>query len=224
MNILVIEDDERLSETIERFLTMENYSIQRAADGWDALSKLGSNVYDLLVLDWGLPGPSGIEICSKYRESGGRAPVLFLTGRSNMEDLSIAYQSGADDYLKKPFQMQELLLRVSALLRRTGTISLTLVKRGNLVIDSNLFMVTKNGKELHLSRLEFQLLELLMRNPGKLFSPEELLEAFWKERDDKSDGVLRTCIKKLRVKIDDADAPSYVQNFHGLGYKFVEPA
>lgn len=222
MKLLIAEDDQKLADTIAHYLIAENHVVDVARDGSSALDYLSRCTYDLLVLDWELPGPSGVDICLQFRQSGGRAPVLFLTGRTKMEDLSTAFESGADDYLKKPFQIQELLLRVSALLRRTGQVSLTIVRRGSLVLDSDLFRASKDGKEIRLSRLEFELLELLMRNAGRLFSQEELLETIWKDRADASDNVLRTCIKNLRLKIDNPGATSLIQNFHGLGYKFME--
>ncbi|MBX9689723.1 MAG: response regulator transcription factor [Candidatus Obscuribacterales bacterium] len=220
MKLLVVEDDLKLGETVKHYLVAENYQVNLAVNSSEALELLKNNVYDQLILDWEIPGQSGLEICLQYRQSGGRAAILFLTGRTTLEDLSAAYESGADDYLRKPFHMQEFLLRVAALLRRSESVTKSVLKLGPFVMDSTQFRVSKNGKELKLSRMEFELLQLFMRNAGRLFSPEELLETVWKDSDDKTSNALRTCMKKLRLKIDDENQESMIQNVHGLGYRF----
>lgn len=218
--LLVVEDDSSLRKNVQGWLEAEHYLVEAVDKGSDALDFLASYKYDLLILDWELPDMTGIDICKQYRGRGGTAPVLFLTGRSSIDDKEAGLETGADDYLTKPFHVRELIARVRALLRRPAGLNDNILAAGDLLLDSKSFRVTKAGRELRLPRMEFALLEFFMRHQGQVFSSDALLERVWSSESERSPEGLRGCIKKLRDKIDDKNSPSHITNIHGVGYKF----
>ncbi len=221
--ILLVEDDQNLLTTIKEWLEFEHHIVEAVDNGLSGLELLGSYKYDLIILDWELPKLSGLELCRAFREKGGQAPVLFLTGRGTIPDKEAGFDAGADDYLTKPFHMKELSARVKALLRRPAAFVDQVLKAGNLVLDRSTYQVTRSGEEVYLARMEFALLEFFMRHPNKVFSPEAILERVWSAESDRSPETLRTCLKKLRNKIDTQGQPSMIKNLHGVGYKFEAP-
>lgn len=160
---------------------------------------------------------AGIELCRVYR---GQAPVLFLTAGGTLPDKEEGFEAGADDYLAKPFQMEELAMRVRALLRRAPRLPEDILRGAEIVLDRQKVKVTKDGKEIFLSRTEFALLELLLSNQGNLLSQDQIMEAVWPQESERTSEALRTCLKKLRVKIDNPNEPSLITNVHGIGYRF----
>lgn len=217
--ILVVEDDDDLRSNLQEWLTREHHIVDAAGDGNDGLAFARSSQYDVLVLDWELPGMSGLDICKQYRSKGGTAPILFLTGRKEIGDKVAGLESGADDYLTKPFHVQELMVRIKALLRRPQTLGGELLKAGDLVLDTKNYTVSRDNKPIHLPRMEFALLEFFMRHQGHVFSAETLLERVWPAESERSPESLRTSLKKLRDKIDVKGEPSLIKNIHGVGYK-----
>jgi DNA-binding response OmpR family regulator len=217
--ILVVEDDPHLSSLIRNLLVAERHVAETAVDGNDALAMLKMFKYDLVVLDWMLPGMTGNTICREYRDRGGAAPILMLTSKSSIEEKEAGLDSGADDYLTKPFDPRELLARIRALLRRPQAVNSSKdLSIGDLALDTKACKVFKGGIELKLLPKEFNLLELFMRYPNQVFSPEALLERVWTADSAASFDTVRTYIKTLRKKIDSPGTASAIRTVHGVGY------
>jgi DNA-binding response OmpR family regulator len=221
--ILVVDDDKALSGTVVKWLTFEHYTVELVDNGEDATEHLKFYKFDLIILDWNLPGKQGVDVCKEFRASGGITPILMLTGKDTVDDKEKGFDSGADDYLTKPFHLKELSLRVRALLRRSGTIKEDILSSGKLALDPKTFKARLNGTNIDLSQQEFALLEFFMRNPGHVFSPEALLDRVWKSSSDVSPGAVRTYIKRLRQKLDKDPESSWIRNVHGVGYSFDPP-
>ena len=218
--ILLVEDDAKLLQTVQGWLEIDGYVVEAVSDGNRAVELLAIKNYDLIIVDWMLPGLTGLEICKHYRNAGGTTPLLFLTGRDTLMDKEEGFVAGGDDYLTKPFQIRELTLRVQALLRRSQNTVLDIMRAGGLVLNSRDLRVTYEGKEIHLARMEFALLEFFMRSPGQLFTQDQILESVWTDESERSPEALRTCLKKLRRKIDGDRPNSFISNVHGIGYRF----
>lgn len=216
--IFIVDDDPELLDALKGWLSRENYLVESAATQRDAVASLSSYDYDVLVLDWTLPDGTGYEICKYYRGKGGAAPILMLTGRSSVDDKAAGLDAGADDYLTKPFHVKELGARLRSLLRRPRNVRTDILKVRNLELDPINHQVSRDGVQIHLAPTEFNLLEFLMRHEGSLFSPETILARVWSADSDRSPYTLRTCIKKLRERIDEPGKPSIIKNVRGLGY------
>jgi len=217
--ILLVEDDKVLAEMVTDWLTHEHYQVDCLHSGRDGLDRLKFYSYDLVILDWDLPELSGIDILKEYRDKGGATPVLMLTGKSTVDEKLVGLDSGADDYLTKPFHMKELSARLRSLLRRPQAMHANLLKARNLELDATLYRVTKDGVEIELLPKEFALLEFLMRHPNQVFSAEALLDRVWKADSDATTEAIRSCFKRLRKKIDVDDGEPILKNVHGVGYK-----
>lgn len=218
--ILVVEDDPQVSQVVEEALCAYNHIVDIVEEGAEGLERLTYYHYDLAIIDWMLPGLTGIEICQKYRSNGGQIPVLFLTGQSDVPDKVKAFDSGADDYLTKPFAFSELMARVRALLRRPPQLTEKVLESGGLVMELSTCSVLKNGQKVNLAPSEFALLELFMKNPGRLFSSDDLLNRVFKTESEATDEAVRQRVLRLRKKIAIDDKPSVIKTVKGLGYKF----
>lgn len=218
--ILVIEDDSQVSSVVEEALCAFNHIVEIVDEGSEGLERLTYYHYDLAIIDWMLPGLTGIEICQKYRSNGGQIPVLFLTGQSDVPDKVKAFDSGADDYLTKPFAFSELMARVRALLRRPPQLAEKVLESGELVMELSTCSVLKSGQKVNLAPSEFALLELFMKNPGRLFSSDDLLNRVFKTESEATDEAVRQRVLRLRKKIAIEDKPSVIKTVKGLGYKF----
>lgn len=216
--ILIVEDDEESRRVLYSFLIFDNHRVESLSDGLEASEHLKAFGYDLVILDWDLPGTSGFEICRNFRLNGGKAPILMLTGKSSLDDKEAALDSGADDYLTKPFELRELGARVRALLRRPGVIARKEQDIGGLVLDPGRMRVTKDGQHFTLLPKEFQLLEFLMRHPNQVFTNEAILNNVWPSDADASPEAIRSTIKRLRKKIDPDG--NLIRTMHGVGYIF----
>lgn len=216
--ILVIEDDIRVSCVVEEALKSQNYIVDVASDGTHGLEFLMQFDYDLAVIDWSLPGMTGYDLCKQYRKSGGRASVLFLTGKTEMPDRVQALDAGADDYLTKPFHFAELLARVRALLRRANIAPKSILQVGHVELDLNSCTAKIDGTPVTLAANEYQLLELFMKNPGRVYSSEELLAKLFDSENEAGDEAVRQRILRLRKKIDIEGRPSVIKTVKGLGY------
>jgi two-component system, OmpR family, response regulator len=221
--ILVVEDDKLLGPTIQDWLKDNNHTVELVADGREGLDRLKFYEYDLIILDWQLPAVSGLEICKHYRESGGKTPILFLTGMTEIHDKEAGLDTGADDYLTKPFEMRELSARLRALLRRAPLCGGNILEAGDLVLDTAACKLTKCGVEIELFPKEITLLEFFMRHPGQVFNADALLNKVWSSESDVSPDSIRSHIARLRSKIDGNDKPSMLRTVRGLGYKFEAP-
>ena len=219
--ILIVEDDVQLAEIVGRWLTNEHHVVELVEDGEDALSRLKIYSYELIILDWSLPGMEGIEILTRFRGAGGQTPILMLTGKRTIEDKMTGLDSGADDYLTKPFHGKELTARVRALLRRPVDVLDNVLKIGDVELDSRNFTVSRGNEPIKLVPKEFALLEFFMRHPGRYFTANKLLNEVWPSESEASTDALTTCLKRLRRKIDREGEESVIKNVHGMGYAFI---
>lgn len=216
--IVVVEDDKDLVNLIKGILSVERHTIDSVHDGHEALAIIQMHPYDLVILDWMLPGRTGTEICKDYRARGGAAPILMLTAKSTIDDRAEGLDSGADDYLTKPFHPKEFTARVRALLRRPQAVMAKTMKAADIELDPSQIKVFKANKEIHLLPKEFALLELFLRYPTQVFSAEALLDRVWNTDSSASLDTVRTYIKTLRKKIDTNSKDSLIRTVHGVGY------
>jgi DNA-binding response OmpR family regulator len=220
--ILLVEDDEDLANTVRTFLLFEHHTVEHIKDGQIAHEHLRTFQYELIILDWTLPTLSGMEILRRFRELGGTTPVIMLTGHDTVEEKERGLDSGADDYLTKPFQLKELGARLRALLRRSPAVSNSnALKAGNITIDTQKYRVTVNGEPVTLVPREFQLLEFFMRHPNQVLSPEALLNRVWPSDSEATTEALRTALKRLRKKVDPGG--NLLRTVHGVGYILEVP-
>ena len=217
--ILIVEDDEILCGRLEKLLEAEKYTVDATNDGADGLAMLQQYQYDIAILDWNLPSMKGPEIVRNYREHGGATRIIMLTGEDAISNKEQGYDAGVDDYLTKPFHLKELTLRLKALLRRPNEQPTKTLTVGELSIDVESHIVVFAGVTLKLQKLEFALLEYLMRNVGKVFSAEILLERVWPADSEASIETLRGYIKTLKKKMVAVSEKPSIRNLHGVGYK-----
>jgi two-component system, OmpR family, response regulator len=214
--ILIVEDDESLLTVLIESL-IDEHVVDTCIDGEQGFFMLANNGYDAAILDCNLPGLSGVDICKRYRAEGGITPIILLTANDSLKDRVSGLNSGADDYLTKPFQIMELNARIKAIFRRLERGSaLDKLIVGSLCIEPTKFRVTLNDKEVRLNRKEFAILELLVRYSGTIFNADEIIGRAWKIDDTPSSAVVRSHIKSLRKKLGDKDI---VQTVYGLGYR-----
>jgi DNA-binding response OmpR family regulator len=219
--ILVVEDDEDMAAVVEDALTHERHTVEVFNNGQYAWDALKDNSYELLVLDWELPQLSGIQILQRYRNAGGKSPVIMLTGKSGMVHKEQGFETGADDYLAKPFHVRELVMRVRALLRRSPQTIRDELSVGALVLETTRHRLTKNGVEIRLLPRDFALLEFFMRHPDEIFSSDTLLARVWHQDSEASPEGLRVAIRRVRKAIDSSDdvSQSMIENVPRVGYR-----
>ncbi len=218
--MLLVEDETKVARALQEGLTAEGYSVSVAATGEEAFFILTTQTFDLLLLDLMLPGRSGLEILSALRQRDFRTPVLVLTAKDSIEDRVTGLDTGADDYLVKPFAFAELLARIRALLRRGGADRIKKRKLADLELDSGTRRVTRGGQEIELTPREFDLLEYLMRYQGQTVSREMLAREVWQvsARATPMDNVIDVHIARLRKKIDDPFGVSLLRTIRGVGF------
>ena len=219
--ILFVEDDKDLSAVVNEWLTADGYTVEVAHDGLTGWEFLRQYNYDVVSLDWNLPGLSGPAMCGRYRAAGGVAPVIMLTAKSQITEKVEGFDSGVDDYLTKPFNLKELSARLRALLRRPQAVVTNVITNGYLELDVVKRRITKGGVEIHLLPRDFELLEFMMRHLDEVFSSEALLQRIWGSDAEATSDALRTSIKRLRQKLDvsDSDAQSFIENIPRVGYR-----
>lgn len=219
MKILIIEDEPGIRSFIREGLKEEGYAVDEASDGTAGLKLALTNDagYDLLLIDWMLPGLSGIEVCRQIRESRSQVPVIFLTARDAVQDTVLALETGANDYIKKPFSFEELLARVRVQLR-TKNDEINQLRHQNLLVDLNKHQVWKGNEEVILTQKEFALLEFLMRNSGKVCSRTGIIEHVWDIHFDYDTSVIDVYINALRKKLDPGAEKSLIRTIRGVGY------
>jgi DNA-binding response OmpR family regulator len=218
MRILLIEDEEAMAQVIIWGLEQERFSIDWEKDGISGLKSARENDYTLIILDWMLPGMDGLQVCAELRRRGSRTPILMLTARSTTSDRVVGLNTGADDYLPKPFDFNELLARIRALLRRDMVNRNTLIRIEDLEIDTVARTVTRGGVDIPLSRREFELLCALAMHEGRVLTREVIQERIWVDTDAFSNTV-DVKIVLLRKKIDAGRARPLIQTVRGLGYR-----
>jgi two-component system phosphate regulon response regulator PhoB len=225
MRVLIIEDEEPLTELLRYNLEAEGYDVASVARGDDAEIQLQEQVPDLVLLDWMLPGLSGIELCRRIRarEETRRLPVIMLTARGEEGDRVRGLATGADDYIVKPFSVPELVARVRALLRRAKpSLVSTLLVAGDLELDRETRRVRRSGNELHLGPTEFKLLEFLMQSPGRVFTREQLLDGVWGRDIYIDERTVDVHVGRLRKAINQPRKPDPIRTVRGAGYSFDE--
>jgi two-component system, OmpR family, manganese sensing response regulator len=223
MKILLVDDEIEMAEPLSRLLTREGYEIDVAHDGDRGLQLASGSQYDLLILDWMLPGRSGLEICQSLRSRGDATPVLFLTAKDTIDDRVQGLDAGADDYIVKPFELRELLARVRALLRRPTTIEPVAVARlrvDGLELDVQNQVAYRNGRAIELSEKESQLLAYLMRQPNQLLTHEQISQYLWSESEKPTSNALVAQIRLLRRKIEAKGETPLITTVYGKGYRF----
>ncbi len=219
MRLLVIEDDKETAYAIKEVLA-DNYVVELAFTGQEGLEKIFANEYDLITLDLNLPDKSGLEVCKNIRSKGITIPILMLTGQDEMSTKIAGLDFGADDYLLKPFNFEELLARIRVLLRRHHPHHMTnTLHVGNLTLDLTKKVVKRGSKTIPLRRKELSLLEYLMRNRGKVITREMILNHVWSSIEDPSTNTIDVHIKYLRDQIDKPFLKKLIKTVHGLGYK-----
>jgi DNA-binding response OmpR family regulator len=221
MNLLVVEDDPRVADFLARGLRAEGYLITVARTGPEGLELGRSQPFDLIVLDLMLPGLSGLEVCQELRARQVLTPILMLTALDTTEDKIKGLRLGADDYLIKPFDVDELLARIEALIRRNRgfTADSKQLVVGDLVFDRETLTVRRGNRPVDLTAKELALLELLMSAPGKVFSRERILNRVWGYAEDPLTNVVDVYIRRLRSKIEQGTATPLIKTLRGIGYK-----
>ena len=223
MKILVVDDERAVRESLRRALELEGYEIELAADGSEALYRLeGSEEPDAMILDVLMPGVDGLEVCRRLRGTGSKLPVLMLTARTEVEDRVAGLDAGADDYVTKPFALEELLARVRALLRRTTDEEGDVVRFADLELDPTTRDVTRGGRPIELTRTEFSLLELFMSNPRQVLTRTIIFERVWGYDFGYASNSLDVYIGYLRRKTEAEGEPRLIQTVRGVGYALRE--
>lgn len=217
IRILVVEDEPGIASFIKQGLEEEFYLVDTVGEGTEGLRLALSGDYDLLLLDWMLPGISGIEICRQFRKKFPEPPIIFLTAKDTVQETIFGLQAGANDYLKKPFDFEELVERIKVQLRHKtgGHERLTL---GNLSLNTGTHQVHKGEEEVALTQKEFALLEFLMRNKGKVCKRTRIMKNVWDIHFDYNTGVLDVYINSLRKKLGLQKEEDYIQTIRGIGY------
>ena len=215
--VLIVEDDVDIADVLRRSLRNEGYEVKTSADGVEALDIAAGFVPDLVVLDLGLPGMDGVEVCRRLR-SDGDVPILMLTARAETEDRVTGLDSGADDYLVKPFERQELLARIRALLRRRPPRGSASLEVGDLVLNPDTREVRRGEREIELTNREFELLEFLMRNERLVVSRERLLDEVWGYDPMAATNTIDVFISNLRRKLEDGGESRLLHTKRGAGY------
>jgi two-component system copper resistance phosphate regulon response regulator CusR len=219
MRLLVVEDDARLADMLARSLREQGYAVDMAADGDRAYYQARVNEYDGIVLDLGLPKRDGIEVSQALRREGKRVPILMLTARDAVRDRVAGLDAGADDYLTKPFALEELHARLRALLRRLPNVLPPTLTVGDLTVDTRSQTVRRGERVLALTMKEYALLEYLARNAGRVVGRAELCEHVWDENHDPFSNALEVYINRLRRKVDDGTDRPLIHTHRGAGYR-----
>jgi DNA-binding response OmpR family regulator len=218
MKLLVVEDEKDLADAIATGLTRQTYCVDLTYDGTEALRLIEVNKYDLLILDLNLPGVDGLEICKQVRATDSTIGILMVTARASQDARVLGLDTGADDYLVKPFHFPELLARVRAILRRKGEIRRVILRIDDLVLDPNSLNVHVGENSLILTAKEFAILEYLVKNVGRVISQEELLEHVWNEDTNLFTQTIKVHINNLRNKLKSAGKDTLIRTIKGKGY------
>lgn len=220
MRVLVVEDEHRIAQAIKEGLEQESYAVDVCYDGESGYNAASSEEYDIILLDVMMPEMNGYEVCKKLRDDGNHTPILILTAKDQPKDIVKGLNTGADDYLAKPFPFEVLLARIRALLRRPHDTAAEILQVGDLTLDSNSREVARAGTQILLSSKEYAILEYLMRNAGKVLSKNSIMTHVWDFEADILPNTIEVFIAYLRNKIDKPFAgPPLIQTVRGFGYK-----
>ena len=223
MRVLVVEDDERMADMVRRGLASENIAVDVAWSGEEALWRVDANIHSVVVLDVMLPGIDGIETCKRMRAAQVWTPILMLTARDTVGDRVTGLNSGADDYLVKPYSFEELLARVHALARRDSGPRPVVLEVGDLRMDPISHRVWRGEHDIELTTREVAILEAFMRRPGRIISRYELLELAWEGNVDQRSNVVEVAVRRLRDKVDRPFGADSIETIRGAGYRLCAP-
>ncbi|HEU0304728.1 MAG TPA: response regulator transcription factor [Gaiellaceae bacterium] len=222
--LLVVDDDRAVRESLRRALTLEGYEVDLAEDGADGLAHVAGAQPDAIVLDVAMPGVDGLEMCRRLRQDGSRLPVLMLTARESVAERVSGLDAGADDYLVKPFALDELLARLRALLRRSDTAAPgDVLEFAGVSLDTGTRVVRRGDRELELTRTEFSLLELFLRNPRQVLTRSLIFERVWGYDFGPTSNSLEVYVGYLRRKTEAGGEPRIIHTVRGVGYALREP-
>lgn len=218
MKILVIEDEQKLAYALKRALELQKYRVETAFDGEEGLEKASVGSYDLLIVDYLLPNLDGVELIKELRTENREVPVIMLTAKDQVKDKVAGLDAGADDYMAKPFALEELFSRIRALTRRSANSNEEILTAGTLQLNPHAHTVKRQGKNIHLSVKEFSLLEYLLRHKGAVVSKEDIVRHVWEYDSDVLLSTVEVHIKHLRDKVDKPFTEPLVQTVRGFGY------
>ncbi|MEZ4594904.1 MAG: response regulator transcription factor [Chloroflexota bacterium] len=219
MRVLVVEDEPRMATLIRQGLEEEAYAVDVVGNGRDVQLWVESATYDMVLLDIMLPGISGLEVCRQLRAAGHTMPILMLTARDTLPDKVKGLDSGADDYLVKPFAIEELTARMRALARREAPVKTAVLTIADLTLDPATKLAQRGGHVIELTAKEYALLETLMRHPNQILSREQIIDHVWNMEFDSGSKLIEVYISNLRKKIDADHAPKLIHTVRGLGYR-----
>jgi DNA-binding response OmpR family regulator len=224
MRVLIVEDEHRIANSIKKGMEQERHAVDVAYTGIGGFDLAATETYDLIILDLMLPGMNGLEICTQLRKKQIHTPILILTAKGQIGDKVVGLDSGADDYLTKPFSFEELLARVRALSRRPQKVLTSVLTVDDLQLDTRMFQVKRSGVQIQLSNKEFSLLEYLMRHPHQILTKEEIIGHVWDYDADVLPNTVEVYIKNLRSKIDIpfSKKTPIIHTILGFGYKIGE--
>jgi two-component system, OmpR family, response regulator len=224
MRVLVVEDDARLATVIARWLREHSWAVDVAVDGAAAITEAAVNPYDVVVLDVMLPKGDGLHVCRELRRRGIRTPILMLTARDTVRDRVAGLDTGADDYLTKPFDLEELHARLRALTRRGPELAPATLAIGDLEVETHAQRATRGGRDLGLTTKEYAMLEYLARHAGRVVGRAELSEHVWDANHDPASNAIEVYINRLRKKVDGAGGEPLIHTRRGSGYLLAAPA
>jgi len=216
--LLIVDDDIRLAEELQQTMIEHGWMVEVAHSGDDGLQLLQNFQYDFVLLDWHMPGLSGLQVCRTFRDEGGETPVIFLTGKQEIDDKEAGLDAGADDYLTKPFNVRELLARMRAVQRRPSALAPSALKVGDVELDVKSRVLKRIDSTVQLSRTEMRLLEFFLRNRNQFFTGPQLFKALWPSDSESSDTTVRVHMKYLRDKLSRIDAEDILESVQGSGY------
>lgn len=224
MKILLAEDDRKLAKMLAFLLKKEGCAIDVVDNGEDAADYLSVSDYDIVLLDWLMPGKTGLDVCRELRSKKKNCGIIMLTAKDTLDDKVTGLANGADDYLVKPFEFPELLARIKAVMRRQGQIYQEDIQtfQSGIKIDKAKYMAFIEDKDLQLTRREFQLFAVLLENKGTILPREQIIEHIWHDEDGISSNALDALVKLLRKKLADGGRHDIIKTVHGIGYKIEE--
>ena len=216
--VLIVDDDTELCSVVDTVFKEAGWSTEKVHTGADALQLLIGFKFDLVILDWQLPDMTGIKLCRQYRAAGGETPIMFLTGRSTMPDKELGFDSGGDEYITKPFDNRELLLRAKAMMRRPAHLSFETLTINGVQLDPRGKRIIALDKFVQLSATEFSIIEFLFKNAGTFYTAEQLFESLWPAETESTSEVVRVHIKVLRRKLQLLGLNEVIKTVRGAGY------
>lgn len=223
MKVLVVDDDLKLAESVKDSLTAYSHTVELSPDGADGSFLARSYDYDAIILDYSLPKKDGLSVCREIRSAGKTMPILFLSNTDDVDTKIAAFKVGADDYVTKPFSLEELRIRLDAVSRRTPQIKNSILKVADLVLDQSMHSVSRGKKTFHLTRKEFHMLEYFMKNAGKVLSRAQIMEHIWTADVNPFSNTVEAHIRNLRKKISVDGTPNLIMNVPGRGYILDTP-